>query len=336
MKKTITRFAVLTLFILPAFLAYFVSAANAATKTFSGKLTASLVNSNEDHAGIQDVFGPGIGLNGQKEDWGFQIQLTIDGKGSKYFKSFEIIPDQSTPAVQSNPEIGWSTSGATTTSGSKYYPLVVMFNDSQINDRYADRQAFGQVAGSPVVYSLFGQKESREWKGGTITIKFTDGTQVSAYIPVQSYAKIHVLKYLDGVKAVSGKVPYSYIFPMMRTYTAANLKGGYSSIESYILGVRAGGASEAYAAEMSKLQAPFDYSTYEITDTDYSRVVSKPELCATGKFLQDGYKTSEISYTDALTHSKVNEVDFKGLTSDRYIVVFNKTCPKALTGPAAI
>jgi hypothetical protein len=130
--------------------------------------------------------------------------------------------------------------------------------------------------------------------------------------------KVHILKYLDGVKATSANVPGGYQFPMHAVYP-----GGAGD---YVLGDNHGGAPDQYGADTAYMTAPYDYSTNEIVDTTGSQVVSSPELCQPGKYYLEGYGESATSFEDAATDLS-DDGAFTGSISDQYIVVSNRTCP---------
>ena len=148
--------------------------------TFNGTLSASLVSSNEDQAGMWGVFGPGAGyVNTDKTDWGWQATLKIDNIGGKNIKSMTILSN--------NYGEGWSTSRDGADLGKQLYPLVIALNDKQVNVEYVDSLPLGQTNYTSVTYKLYGQKESSTWPGGKLIVRFSDGSQATVVIPASVY-----------------------------------------------------------------------------------------------------------------------------------------------------
>lgn len=140
--------------------------------------------------------------------------------------------------------------------------------------------------------------------------------------PPVATLKVHILKYLDGAKATV--VPGNYQFPMTATWSAENIGAGTGA---YVLGNSHGGASDVYGADTAAMSAPADYTTAEVTSGD-SLVVPSLGQCAPGKYYLSGYRMSDVDFATATTAtlSAVAPV-FVGLTTDRYVIVENKTCP---------
>ena len=153
--------------------------------------------------------------------------------------------------------------------------------------------------------------------------------QGDEYVIVQNHLctvtttlKVHILKYLDGAKAVM--VPGNYQFPMTATWNSANIGAGTGN---YVLGDNHGGAADLYGANTSAMQAPADYTTSEIT-SGTSQVVSLPELCVPGEYLLNGYRTSSTSFADAAVQPLLAAAPvFTALNSDQYVIVDNSSCP---------
>ena len=140
--------------------------------------------------------------------------------------------------------------------------------------------------------------------------------------PQVATLKVHILKYLDGTKAIV--VAANYQFPMTATWNAVNIGAGTGT---YVLGTNFGGAADLYGADTTAMSAPADYSTAEITDNT-SQVVASPELCSAGKYLLNGYRVSAISFADAATQPLAPTAAFTGLTADEYVIVDNSTCAR--------
>jgi uncharacterized protein (DUF2141 family) len=140
--------------------------------------------------------------------------------------------------------------------------------------------------------------------------------------PAPTY-QVHILKYLDGVKATAVSAN-NYQFPMTATWSAANIGAGTGS---YVLGNSHGGAADLYGADTSAMTGPYDYTTSEVTE-GASQVVASKALCTPGKYYLDGYSSSLVGFAEAAT-AEVNAtpVALEAANSDAYIVVWNKTCP---------
>jgi hypothetical protein len=139
-------------------------------------------------------------------------------------------------------------------------------------------------------------------------------------------AKVHILKYLDGAIATATSAN-NYQFPMTATWQTANLNGGVSTSGNYVLGNNHGGASNLYGADTSPMNAPYNYTTSEITDST-SQVVSSLEQCAPGKYLLNGYRMSPVSFATAATSTLLATAPvFTASNVDQYVIVDNSKCP---------
>lgn len=152
--------------------------------------------------------------------------------------------------------------------------------------------------------------------------KYVIVRNITCETPPQSLIKVHILKYLNGVKAVT--LPGNYQFPMTATWMAANLNGGLSTSGNYVLGNNHGGAPDLYGADTSPMSTPANYTTSEVVG---GQIVASANQCASGKYLLGGYRTSSVSFADAATHATTTAPVFTGLTSDRYVIVDNSKCP---------
>lgn len=144
--------------------------------------------------------------------------------------------------------------------------------------------------------------------------------------PAVQTIKVHILKYLDGVMADPSSSS-GYLFPMTATWQTSNLNGGAQASGNYVLGNNHGGATNLYGADTASMNVPASYSTYEVTDAT-SQVVSSLQFCAPGKYLLNGYRVSDTSFSSAQSQAlSTIAPTFTGLTSDRYIIVDNSLCP---------
>ncbi len=131
-------------------------------------LTASILNTSADHAGTGNNFSPGSG-----DDWNFSATLSLSD--TKSIKSITL--DHNT-----NGE-GWSTSiGTNNKWGKGLYPLVVDYKGRQIDYGYDAPFLETSFGAGTHTFTLYGQKSSSQFTGGTITFAFIDGTNASAII----------------------------------------------------------------------------------------------------------------------------------------------------------
>jgi len=146
--------------------------------------------------------------------------------------------------------------------------------------------------------------------------------------PATSSLRVHIVKYLDGSLANASSAN-GFQFPMSATWTAANLNGGATTTGAYVLGNNAGGAPELYGAVTVPMQAPANYTTFEVTNdiASSSPILSAETACVEGEYKLTGYQTSDESFADAANQSStVDAPVFTGLTSDQYVIVSNITC----------
>ena len=148
--------------------------------------------------------------------------------------------------------------------------------------------------------------------------------------------KVHIVKYLDNALATAVS-SNNYQFPMTATWHTANLNGGATTTGTYVLGNFHGGAADQYGADTSPMQIPAHYSTAEITNDidNSSQVLPTSAQCASGKYRLLGYKTSSTSFADAATQATTSSASFFNLSSDRWVIVYDQTCPTTPPPPPA-
>jgi hypothetical protein len=137
-------------------------------KIDSGTTSVYLESTDKDYAGVWDKFSPGVGSQlGQKEDWGFKLNLKSDTK--------KVI--QSITVISSDGNEGWSTSNDSRIFGKYPYPLVVFSKaNKQLNKSY--NTVFNIDAGETVFY-LYGQIELPGLDKPELVIIFNDHTYIS-------------------------------------------------------------------------------------------------------------------------------------------------------------
>ena len=143
------------------------------TSSSSATVSAYLFDASSDKASTN--FGPGLGIqnawqNKNANDWHWRVIVTADANAKKNISSITI--------NHNSLGEGWST------SDSRYYPLVVLKNGVQINTAYGNMVDISSAGTN--TFDLYGQTETTAFSGGTITVKFGDGTSVSSSIPASS------------------------------------------------------------------------------------------------------------------------------------------------------
>ncbi len=146
-----------------------------------------LVPSDEDRAGPWGAFTGGSSrvremFDGVTDtgDWKFDAALSLDT--NKTIESISIA--HSLPTERDIDREGWTTSSKVLVYGKTAYPLVVDYGGKQLN--FANDDPLGSYPAGTHQFSLYAQKENSIFYGGTLRIKFTDGSSVSASIPAQS------------------------------------------------------------------------------------------------------------------------------------------------------
>lgn len=153
--------------------------------------------------------------------------------------------------------------------------------------------------------------------------------------PPASTVTVHVLKYLDGQKAVASTTA-GYLFPMEATWRTANLNGGATTTGNYVLGNFHGGAADQYGAKTALMQAPANYSTRELTGGS-NQPLAPGSQCQTGMYRLVGYSTSATGFAAAASSTvSTTTPSFWGLTGDRYVIVWNEKCGTPPPQPSPI
>ncbi|MBI2096460.1 MAG: hypothetical protein HYT43_02405, partial [Candidatus Taylorbacteria bacterium] len=159
----------------------------------SDTVSASVVSAAEDKAGGQYNFGPGRGnLNPNANDWNFQVNLSLGS--SKTVKSMNLIHN-----VYGE---GWSTS-VTSPLGKLLYPIVVYRDGVQVNTSYD--QLLGTYPSGLSKFYFYVQPETAPFRGGKLTINFTDGTSVSSTVPSSSVLQENKFVIGDAIAVTSAQ-----------------------------------------------------------------------------------------------------------------------------------
>lgn len=142
-----------------------------------------------------------------------------------------------------------------------------------------------------------------------------------------STARVHVMKYLDGSEATATSAN-NYLFPMSATWTAGNLNGGQQTNGTFSLG-NGTDQNHLYQFDSAAMDMGSSYTTSEVTDNT-SQVLPVGTACVAGKYSLQGYKTSPISFADAMSNGTYSSEGpmLDNLSGDMYVVVMNNTCPQ--------
>ncbi|MEK7501878.1 MAG: peptidoglycan-binding domain-containing protein [Patescibacteria group bacterium] len=148
-------------------------------QTLTTSISAYLSDASADKAGTN--FSPGLGIqnawqNKNANDWHWRVIVKADANAKMNISSITINHNTAGEA--------WST------SDSRYYPLVVFKNGVQINTAYGNMVDISSAGTN--TFDLYGQPETTTFSGGTITVKFGDGTSVSSSIPASNAKQITV------------------------------------------------------------------------------------------------------------------------------------------------
>ncbi|HTY39648.1 MAG TPA: peptidoglycan-binding domain-containing protein [Candidatus Paceibacterota bacterium] len=137
--------------------------------------------------------------------------------------------------------------------------------------------------------------------------------------------KVHIIKYLDGEHA-SVDSANEYAFLMHAFWNSSNLGSGTGD---YTIGPAGWGGSPAYEAYTSPMNVPADYATNEtLANGDNGSLVLSPDAqCVPGKYRLIGYGSGDTLDAALAQQPSPEAPTFTGLTTDKYIVVRNETCP---------
>lgn len=132
--------------------------------------------------------------------------------------------------------------------------------------------------------------------------------------------KVTITKYVDGQMAASPAVTAT--FPMSTTY--ADGPGGFGAgTDTYTLDAS---STPAYTATTTGFQQMADYSTNEITS---GPVVGA--ACGTTPYALQGYTTGDSMAAAAAGTPTSTPPAFVGMTTDKFVIVWNYTCTTATT-----
>lgn len=152
---------------------------NITAPIITSSVSASLSDASADKAGTN--FGPGLGIpnavqNKNGNDWHWRVMVKADANTKKNISSITI--------NHSGTNEAWST------SESRYYPLVVFKGGTQVNTTYGNIIDISSTGENTL--DLYGQPETTPFYGGTITVKFGDGSSVNSSIPASNIKQVTV------------------------------------------------------------------------------------------------------------------------------------------------
>ena len=131
---------------------------------------------------------------------------------------------------------------------------------------------------------------------------------------------VHTIKYLDGVHATAENAN-SAVFPMETTFNASNI-GSYENVP-FTLDSNGWYGDPAYEASFSNAVAGSSYSDWEVTG---GNVVG--DSCESGQpYALVGYTTGVTLEESTKATPILTVPSFPNLTSNEYVIVWNKTCP---------
>ncbi|MEK6926801.1 MAG: hypothetical protein AABX11_00055 [Nanoarchaeota archaeon] len=146
----------------------------------SNEITNVVVsNSAEDRVGAWGMFSAGKGnpvSSNWSNDWRWDVNVRFDGE--KTIKSISISNNR--PVYQRVDGEAWTTSSKILGFGKTLYPLVVDYNGNQLNNAYDS--SLGTYSAGEHSFVLYGQKESSQFYGGVLLVKFSDGSSMQANV----------------------------------------------------------------------------------------------------------------------------------------------------------
>ncbi len=141
-----------------------------------------------------------------------------------------------------------------------------------------------------------------------------------AYTPQPQDVHVDIIKYVDGQHATVGNANGA-TFPFTATYNASNIGAGS---DPFTIGPVGNGTPNSYEARTIALAQGADYSASE--NTTGNNTVGA--TCADGKpFALNGYSSGDTLLQAQNAATTTAAPAFTGLTSDKFVIVWNKTCP---------
>lgn len=147
-------------------------------------------------------------------------------------------------------------------------------------------------------------------RGGTW---MTTSGNANEVVPLPEYVKVTIAKYINGTPAHVENTNNAS-FPMTATWSATNIGSGTGN---YNLSSTGYNNPNPYYATTSDMTRGANYSTYENTDT----TCISPMMYALA-----GYSTGNTLEEAEMATPSLTVPEFTNLQSDKFIIVWNKTC----------
>jgi hypothetical protein len=250
-------------------------------------LSASLLSSSDDRAGLWQNFGPGVGnINKNSADWNWTVTLVLPSQ--RMISRMTIIHNR-------RGEV-WSTGynrhlkDGTDLYGYEEhpYPLVVITEkQNQLNTAYD--QSLGDYGAGTYSFKLYGQRESSQFTGGKLVVEFSDGTNVAAPILVVIYAPTTTTPVVESItvqEQVAVQEQVKCVFKgstvEQKCYTATNSNSphynqGCSGVETCVVDLKGsrGGKlvwkSSCGGYAYTVMGGAIEYAIFDCTATSASR-----------------------------------------------------------------
>jgi hypothetical protein len=140
-------------------------------------VSAYLADASSDK--VSANFNPGVGIsNKNPNDWHWVA--TIRKPSNLTIESMTILSNSYGE--------GWSTSNNSSQYGKVLYPIAFYLNGQAVNTSY---NQFLATSDTSLTLDLYGQPETVPFSGGTLTVRFSDGTSASTNISSSSISPIN-------------------------------------------------------------------------------------------------------------------------------------------------
>ncbi|MDO8269346.1 MAG: calcium-binding protein [Candidatus Levybacteria bacterium] len=161
-----------------------------------------------------------------------------------------------------------------------------------------------------------------------VVVNLDDSSGITTYDfePLPETVTVTIDKYIDGTKATATTADNS-AFPMSATWNATNIGAGSGNYDLDADGFN--NIPTPYQAITSEMTAGADYTTNEVTG---GSVVGAS--CSTGQpYALVGYTTGD-TFSEAQSGTPSSTIpSFTDLDSDKYVIVWNMTCPDVTPTP---
>ena len=146
--------------------------------------------------------------------------------------------------------------------------------------------------------------------------------------------QVHITKYI-GEDHANTESADDASFPMHASWNAGNTGTGSGDYTLNSAGYGGGGAYEAVTAFMS---IPADYATNEMlaNEENDNAILSPNAACIPDHFRLEGYKWGDTLDLALASATSTEAPSFTGLVHDKYVIVYNETCPSASSATGTI